>query len=335
MDYPHPERQQSAVDAFWRWWEVGGERLAKMFRGDIEQDEETIRELNERILDIAPGLIFEFSSGTDSEFVFTLTAEGVAEFRGPTRRWLMAAPEADSVWTFTDVRLPKEDFVVQMGEVDAAAADLRFTIERGQSSLDLEVYHPALTGPNPEQLGFVLLDNALGEANVELWVGAVRFTSDPGPDLLLSDVKAAVAELEEKFPLDGEGRWVVFESDQGGEHYVGRSRAPLRPLSAPLLDVHVRIDVGGVEKEEQLIELEDRLVLAIDEVAAEMSVSEDLVARLVAVETFSGVRAFHVYAAATTGIVEKLQVVSKAYGEDVRGEGVVDPGWTRVAHLRF
>lgn len=312
------------VQEFWTWWNgSGAEQLAKMFREEIPQDEAVFAELTDRVQAIAPGLTFEFSSGESSEFVLTVTSEGVAEFRGPARRWLDSAPAPDATWAYSDLRLPKDDFGILMGDLDVQSSDLRFTIEPGQSVLNIGMYHPVFeqlsedTQPSLAQLGFVLLDSVLGERNVELWVGQIDWLQHPGPELLVSDAKAAVAQLESRFPVDGEGNWVVFESHQDEEHYVARVRPPLKPLADPHKDIHVRIEVPCVENElDELYELEDRL----------MDVQG---ARLVAVETLAGVRTFHLY---TSGEhIESLHGLTQEHS----GEAVVDPGWVRVSHLHF
>lgn len=369
--YPHPLQQQQAVGAFWQWWaEKGAESLAAMFRGG-ERDEQTLHELNGLIAQIAPHLIFEFASGDtaglDSDFLFILTAEGVAEFRGPARRWLLSAPDSDGTWSYSDVRLPQRGFGLLMGDLDVQGEDLRFGMDAGQSAINLSVYHPAFeqlqfsheltsapteqdTLPTIEQLGFVLLDNAFGERAVELWLGEIRFLREDGRELSSSidDVTSVLAQFDAQFPTEGDGQWVVFESEIEDQQYVGRSRPPLRPLSAPLLDLHVRIDVpfeaqdNGMptaEAQEKLYGLEDALAERIAEHAQHIGPVEH-VAKLVAAETMNGVRAFHFYAGGTTGVVEELHKVCEGFDgvpEDkkISGEAIVDPGWMRVEHLHF
>ena len=369
--YPHPLQQQQAVGAFWQWWrEKGAESLASMFRGQ-QRDEQTLHELNALTSQIAPHLVFEFASGDsaglDSEFLFILTAEGVAQFRGPARRWLLEAPDADATWAYSDVRLPQRDFGVLMGDEDVQSSDLRFSVDTGQSAIDLSVYHPAFehlqfsheltSAPAPqdaqptiEQLGFVLLDNAFGERAVELWLGQIRFLREEGRafSATIDDVTGELEQFDAQFPTEGDGRWVVFENEIEGHVYVGRSRPPLRALSAPLLDLHLRIDVpfeatdNGMptpEAQTKLYELEDALTERIESYAQHIGPVEQ-VAKLVAVETMNGVRAFHFYAGGTSGVVEELHKVCEGFDGvpaelKISGEAIVDPGWMRVEHLHF
>lgn len=371
QQYPHPLQQQQAVGAFWQWWgEKGATALAEMFRGAPRQ-EEILHELNALISQIAPNLVFEFASGDsaglDSEFLFILTAEGVGEYRAPARRWLLSAPETDATWSYSDLRLPGDSFGVMMGDANVSAHDLRFTVHEGETAVDLEVYHPvfnqlALSSelteapqqgeeqPTVEQLGFVLLDIAFGEGAVELWMDNISFTKSSGATATIEDVREIIQRYETRFSTEqaGDDQWVVFNDEQAGDHYVGRIHPPLKPLSAPLLDLHVRIDVPfeataqGMPTEaaqSELFDLEDAFEKKIVEHAAHIG-PVDQVGKLVAVETYTGKRAFHFYVGGTTGLLEQLQQVSEQYSAlpaeaKISGEAVIDPGWRRVQDLRI
>ncbi|MBC2681851.1 DUF695 domain-containing protein [Corynebacterium anserum] len=369
QQYPHPMQQEQAVGAFWQWWaEKGASALADMFRGGPRQ-EEILHELNALITQISPHLVFEFASGDsaglDSEFLFILTAEGVAEYRAPARRWMLSAPEADATWSYSDLRLPGDSFGVMMGDANVSAHDLRFSVHKGATAVDLEVYHPAFTQlrsssergevapseedqPTVEQLGFVLLDIAFGERAVELWMDTIAFTKTPGASATLEDVRGVLDEYDARFSDDNGDmdQWVVFNDEQAGNYYVGRIHPPLKPLAAPLLDVHVRIDVPfeatekGMptqEAQHELFDLEDAFEKKIVEHSAHIG-PVDHVGKLVAVETFVGTRAFHFYVGGTTGLLEELQQVAEQYralpaDAKISGEAVIDPAWRRVQDL--
>lgn len=304
------------VEEFWQWWADGGrERLERTFRGEIPHDQALFDEVEQRIHAIAPTLAFEFYSGTHTEFALTVTAEGISAFRGAARRWLNAAPASDA-WEFSDVRGRKDDFNITFGGVTAHCDDLRFNIQPGQAVLNLGVYHPAFAElENAPHLGFLLLDGAIGERAVELRIGRIDWLQEPGPASTVDELREAVAALEEHFPVDGEPRWAVFESTENDQHYVARVRPPLKPLSDPLKEIHLRIDVAGVEMNE-LYDLEDALL-------------EVQGSRLVAVETLDGTRTFHLYT--TQEAIPALKELAK----DHHGEGTVDPGWVKVSHLHF
>ena len=297
---------------FWQWWqETGAQRWEQAIREGTPADDALIQETTEQVQTIGPNLAFEFHPGRNTAFGLTVTAQGYAENRAVARRWLNAAPASD-IWEFYDLRQPTPGFSISLGETTVSTDDLRFRLNPGDSVLNVDVYHPGITEPN---LGFLLLDSAFGERNVEMWFGEINFVTEPGPELSVADVNAEIAELEARFPTTGEGTWRLYESNQGEEHYVARVRPPLHPLSDPLKEIHVRVEIVGVEEKsaEELWDIEDRLE-AIEG------------ARLVAVETLTGVRTFHLYA---------VRECVEQFGAFGTGEAVVDPGWVQVSHLRF
>lgn len=350
--YPRPEAQRAAIAEFWSWWaERGDEGFATMFR-DSGTNQQLIEELGQKVAAISPGLIFEFFAGETTEFAFVLTSEGNDIYRAPVRRWLDSAPTS-STWSFHETRGAKPGVTVEMGDVRFSTDDLRFEVTHGNAVLNLRVHHPAFAQlafasenadanpqlPTIEQIGFILLDNAFGERAVSLWLGHIEFVREDTPLPFTSqDVTEALAELEQRFPLHDEDKWVVFEANLDDGKLVGRVRPPLSTLVAPLLDLHARLIVPfNPEDSGTLYELEDAIMRLVEDHAGEQGAADD-VARLVAVETIGTVRAFHFYVNSDSDILDRLKALTDSFSSpeaEIHGEVVVDPGWQRIKHLRF
>lgn len=330
----------AAIGEFWRWWNAEGA-------------ERTVRSIEDRSLEswagvlgghvdaVDPGLAWELAPGTRSSHVLVVTAGGSAELRPVARRWRRAAPPADEDWEYSDVRLPAADlgWALGFGSLEVRAADVRVRVTRQGSFLDLVVHHPAMAAMSDDmrtRVSFVVLDTALGEATVETWIGAIEASAAPLASAVdLSELRRTVAAHEaEHRDENGEPSWAILSArDARGAPVIAAAQVPLRPMTAPHLDTHVRISLAFSDVLESGLPGERSLAAlrALEDHLAERLGGSG---RVLAHETAAGARTLHVYADSTTPGVDQVRASLAAWTESrPRVDVAFDPGWERVRHL--
>lgn len=332
------------IPAFWAWWTAEGAQACATALADGSPDQ-IADEMSARVLAMHPGLAWELTPGEVSEHQLVVTAEGKAEVRPVARRWLLAAPAADSVWSYDDHRGAAQDpeGVVLSGSPGApevAFRDVTVSARMAGSRIDVVLHHPSFDdldeGPQM-QVAFLALDAALGENDTELWIGEIKPTTYPPMDGFgLVALRALVDNLRRK-SLDADGRpqWALLQGQGPRGPVLAAARSPLHPLFGPLDTRHVAVSVAyrprteaGLPTPEALEDLrllEDRL---------EAAAGSDGI--LVAHESSAGTRIFHLYVDPETDAADRIKASLGDWpGERPRlhvTDG--DPGWELVRHLR-
>lgn len=329
------------VEEFWQWWAAEGAA------GTAQAIEDELLEvwadaLSARVHALDTGLAWELGPGEMSRHVLVVTAEGDPALRPAARRWRRAAPAADAIWAYSDVRLPAPttDWTLTLNGHALNAEAVRVLVTSDGSSLDVVLHHPEMA-QMPErtrqQAAFLLLDNTLGEAAVETWIGAIEPSAPAiasGVDL--SQLRNILATHAAEHTDDlGEPVWAVLEADdRRGAPMLAMCQVPLRPMTAPHLDTHVGIRLAFADAAESglpgdtsltaLRELEDHLTTRVGDSG-----------RVVAHETTNGVRVLHLYADSTTPAVEQIKSALGGWTESQpRVDVAIDPAWDAVRHLR-
>lgn len=298
--------------------------------------------LTGRVQAVDPGLAWELGPGATSRHVLVVTVEGDPALRPVARRWRRAAPPSDAVWEYSDVRLPSltMDWTLTLDGHALDAQAVRVLATSTGSALDVAIYHPEMAQmpePSRDQVAFLLLDNALGEAAVETWIGAVESSAAPvASGVELSRLRDMVAALEaEHTDENGEPSWAVLEAtDRRGAPVVALTQIPLRPMTAPHLDTHIGISLPFTDVQESGLPGESSLVALR---ALEDHLLERLgdSGRVIAHETTAGVRRLHLYVDSTTPAVDQVKAALGGWVESrPTVEVTVDPAWDGVRHLR-
>lgn len=326
------------IEAFWRWWAANSDALAAAVpRGELPNYAQTISGL---VHAIDTGLAWEFGPGTTSEHQLTVTAAGNAELRRVARRWLRAAPPADAIWAFNDLRQPSSlDVVLQMGPAELSLADVRVATRRRGAGLDVVTYHP-LFAELPEevrgQITFLCLDNALGEEAVDLWVEAIDHdVEEPPGSRPLADLPELVAEVIVEGMPGGEMGWTVLSGDGPEGPVLVSCLSRLSSVQAPDCDQHVgaMVEFADVTAEGfpgegsfgALGAFEDQLVAAAGDRG-----------RLVAVETAAGRRTLHFYVDSASEAAARLEAAAHGWQQGlVTVNTRLDPAWQVVSQFRM
>jgi len=336
----HGPPVSTTLTAFWQWWEQARAEVTAAVQSG--QDERVHPLVGPQVERIHPDLMWEFSMGTAARHLFVVSSDGRPELRPLAERWRRAGPPDDETWEYRPARQRELD-VFRSGHVMSAggvSVNLASVVARAHADdlrcrLDVSVYHPRFFEMSEQarnHLGFLILDWALGEDDVERWVGAVEAVTvgplDPIPVVTLGDV---VQQAAERWSGD---RWAMLEGWHGERRLVAAIRHPLHRVDQPLFDEHVELRLlytdrtdDGLPGEQALGDLQAFL----DAVVGRLGGS----ALLAGHETSSGVRLVHLYGDSTASVVPLVEAMLRAYaggGASVRGE--LDPAWRALEHLR-
>jgi hypothetical protein len=336
-----PDQPAAAIARFWAWWTDEGARdvtaaIAERDPGRVQQ------RLSEAVAEVHEGLAWELAAGSQAQHLLVLSPDGDPDLRPIAHRWLRSAPPADGVWEYAAARqaVPDpEEIVLGMGEVELAFRDIRVAARREGTRVDVVVHHPAFAHVEEQvrkQAAYLALDAALGEDDVEAWVGEVGASSVPPLESFgLKGLRAVVRDLRDDFTdVDGRPQWVVLEAEGDDGPVLAMTQVPLSPVTAPHLDTHVAVLVPytdltergypGPGSLEPLRALEDHL-------AARVGAS----GRIVAHQSHRGMRVLHIYVDSKTPAVEQMRAAVNAWDQGrIRVQVTADPGWHNVAHLR-
>lgn len=335
--------QARAITEFWTWWQqTGADEVARAIAD--QQPERIGNALSRRISAIDRGLGWELGPGLDgSEHALVVTPEGEPELRAVARRWRLAAPEPSPVWEYADARRATPDsldLVLEVGgtRFDLAAATAAAHVRH--AVVDVTVHHPAFPDvvEDVRRMAAVLfLDEALGENEVETWVGQISTTTEvPLDPVPLRGLGAVVRHLRDSFTDEnGDPGWVLLEGSRpDGRPVLAGSQVPLKAVTAPQLDTHVAVAVPYTPDDERGLPGSADL--------ADLRGFEDHVVervggsgRLVAHEMSAGTRLLHFYVDGATPAADQVRAAVGGWRHGrVRVESAYDPGWERVAHLR-
>ncbi len=159
---------------FWKWFTANEERLYS-----FERDQEAIfDELAAELQRVHPDLTFEFGPVKSGARDFVVSAGGIkAAF--PAVKSLVAESPALPNWrviAFRPRRSPLND--IEIDGVSVKAAETRFSLIRHEGKLGVLLYMPGYSESQKAifgHIGYLLLDEALGEYDVEMKLGVIEF----------------------------------------------------------------------------------------------------------------------------------------------------------------
>lgn len=270
-----------AIDAFWEWWATARQPFAESIRSR-SLDPKWIEAMSAHVAAIDPNLDWELGKGLSSEHHLCLSAKGDPVGRVLTERWRSRGPAPDATWEYHPARQaspPGMSLDIDGHRVPLEELTFAITANETREVLDVSAWHAvfaAISDPRlRERITFIALDQALGEDQVERFVGRVAVADAPQANAVdLQGLRTAVSELAAKATRD---RWAVLRgSSPTGPVFVMANLAAKR-IDYLERDVHAKVtlpleaptDEGLTTQAEAdvLNDLEDELVEALGEAA--------------------------------------------------------------------
>jgi hypothetical protein len=328
--------EAEAIAAFWAWWGgVRGDVARAIGDGSVER---FTKIFCDQVEAIHKDLQWELTPGATAEHCLVVSPGGNPELRAAAARWLAQAPAADGTWEYQAVRRADasvfESTLTMNGRrLEMGRVRYGISVDQDASRIDVQCYHPDFTGlPEgmPEQITMLTLDWALGEDDVEIWIGEIGWTgTEPEAPKTPQDLRHAVAAI-----AGDDDRWIML----GGERRDGTAlsavvASPLRPARWPRFDLHVpvvlpyqrandaRLPVG--ESLQALRDFEDALGAAIGGNGT-----------LVAHESCAGVRTLHYYVDSQSNAQAQIAEALPRWREGrASSQPARDPAFAEVRHL--
>lgn len=335
---PDPE---TAIAGFWAWWAQEGAAAVEAAITDGDPARESDH-LSRQVAAMHPGLDWELGPGSLSRHQLVVSAAGDPELRALARRWLRAAPAPSDAWEYADLRQPAADLggqVLSVAGRDLPFAEVVVTARRRGARFDVTVFHPVFAAVDDHtrlQLTFLALDAALGEADVETWIGEIVPAAHPPMDAFrVEHLRGLVTDLAAELTGDdGRPSWAILQGEGPQGPVLVTARSVLASVQAPDLDTHVAVTVPFSERTEAgfpggrsleaLRALEDHLV---DRLGGG--------GQLLAHATQAGVRTLHFYVDGTGPGEDVLRTASAGWTEGaVSITAQPDPGWQAIAPFR-
>ena len=160
---------------FWRWFEKND---ASLF--DFEKDQKAVFDrLTTAMHRVHPSLTFEFGPKQGDSREFVISADGIKDAFPKVISLHAAAPKLPR-WTFIRFRPRREPMDIEYSGVSARAQDIQFSIEADGNKAGITLFIPGHTTQNHKTMvgiSFLMLDQALGEFDVETKVGSIEVAS--------------------------------------------------------------------------------------------------------------------------------------------------------------
>ena len=243
-----------------------------------------VEDISRAVRTIHPGMAWELGAGRTAQHAFCVSPEGSAELRQVALRWLAEAPPPDATWEFyASKQAARSVSGLRVGGVQFDLQEMRAIAswDSVRQRVDVKLWHPEFArvpGAVRIQVGFLFLDNLLGEDGVERWVGQIDLLEAPvggrTPAELKDEIERRSAESA------GDDRWVLSRRTRpDGVVEIIVADASLKRIDHPFADRHaiVRILAGD---ERWLPNAEEAEVLATEE--------KDLESRLDGIAIFAG-----------------------------------------------
>lgn len=163
----------SPESEFWTWFE---KNQAQLF--DFEADQERVFDrLATAMHKVDNRLTFEFGPKIDNKREFVISADGQRAAFPKVEALFAAAPTMPN-WTFVKFRPRRTPMDIEYGgvAVKAAAVSVSVLVARGADKVKLRVFIPGYTEARHKSylgIAFLLLDQSLGEFDVETRVGPI------------------------------------------------------------------------------------------------------------------------------------------------------------------
>ena len=166
------------IETFWVWFENHADEL---YEFENNQDQ-LFEELSTELKKVDDNLTFEFGMVQENytrEFI--ISADGITSSFPVVKRLHAAAPKLKD-WVITAFR-PRigTEFSINYSGIEVNGQRMKFSYLSFENEIDLKLFIPNYDSDDERYIGaaFIMLDNALGEYDVETKLGEIEFLHVP------------------------------------------------------------------------------------------------------------------------------------------------------------
>ena len=186
--------RMNKAEAFWDWFQANEARIY-----DFESDREKVfSDLGRELKKVHPDLVFEFGPKNEKRD-FVVSADGIKEAFPAVKELVDKAPSLER-WNIVQFRQRGKTDVSMVLDGEKFSSDqFQFTIEPDGEKAGITLYFAGYDQNRRDlhhKAGFLLLDNCLGEYDMETKVGFVEVKPASQPSGL---TKQPLSELPETF----------------------------------------------------------------------------------------------------------------------------------------
>ncbi len=164
--------RSSREDEFWTWFQNNEHTLF-----NFERDQERVfNRLIKAMRKVHPNLVFEFGPIENNKREFVISAGGLKSAFPFVERLYSRAPNL-ACWNFTKFRPRRTPMEIKIGDIRVSPDDVEVTIQADGEKAGLTVYLRGLDKKREDQYlqaAFLLLDQAIGEYDMEIKVGFIE-----------------------------------------------------------------------------------------------------------------------------------------------------------------
>lgn len=183
---------------FWQWFQKN-----EMLLFNFEEDQERIfRQLIREMRKVNSNLTFEFGPKEEGRREFIISADGIKAAFPKVESLYEAAPPLPR-WKFIKFRPRRAPSDINYAGTLVKAQSVLVEVEPGEGKVHLTVFIPGYTQSAYQAyatIAYLLLDQALGEYDVETYVGGIEIesASDTSPDAC--SLEALTERFDRLFP---------------------------------------------------------------------------------------------------------------------------------------
>jgi len=188
--------QADQYSRFWDWFQNNQSTYYAMNFDDHDQIEDLFDELAAQLVSIDDNLTFEFGKLPNGTMDFVISAGGITSSFPNVINIVSKAPKIEN-WRVTSFRQPKNiNYIIEMEGIELDPSSVQFQLYRDGEKIGVVLHIPnyeKTANKIYEQLGFLLLDQTLGEYSVGTKLGFVDFeklAGDVESSFLVEDIRS-------------------------------------------------------------------------------------------------------------------------------------------------
>ncbi len=165
----------SVQDDFWRWFLAHESQFFEFDPVTVPERERLFDKLAAELNKLDPDLVFEFGP-PETKREFVISAGGIKRAFPAVVSLVAAAPTLDR-WEVIAFRPRRTLHIVEFGGKRVDPRDVQVTLlDNGENGLALNYFIPGFSEHDValKQIGYLLLDEALGEYDVETRLGLIK-----------------------------------------------------------------------------------------------------------------------------------------------------------------